>query len=136
MDTEFERVSLFKQLFANIRANRCVLVDINKAGLRRVKKGKGIHASGKPVLQMEDVNVVLHPYSSDPNKALFAVFDGHVGKNCATAAKEMWPEEFVSQMGASSSSNDFTEVFKTTYAVVDKRLSEYEYEGLHRLLLK
>eukprot|EP01102_Stenamoeba_stenopodia_P008599 TRINITY_DN2493_c0_g1_i3.p1 TRINITY_DN2493_c0_g1~~TRINITY_DN2493_c0_g1_i3.p1 ORF type:complete len:623 (+),score=220.61 TRINITY_DN2493_c0_g1_i3:71-1939(+) len=56
--------------------------DINKAGLRRVKKGKGIHASGKPVLQMEDVNVVLHPYSSDSNKALFAVFDGHVQKLC------------------------------------------------------
>lgn len=103
--------------------------DINKAGLRRVKKGKGIHASGKPVLQMEDVNVVLHPYWSDSNKALFAVFDGHVGKNCAIAAKEMWPAEFITQMSASSSSNDFTQIFKTTYAVVDKRLSEYEYEG-------
>jgi len=75
--------------------------------------------------------VVLHPYSSDSNKALFAVFDGHVGKNCAIAAKETWPAEFITQMNASSTSNDYTEAFKTTYSVVDKRLAEYEYEGLN-----
>lgn len=104
--------------------------DINKAGLRRVKKGKGLHAtSGKPVLQMEDVHTVVHPFGDDPNKALFAVFDGHVGKNCAIAAKNLFPTEFLNQLSASNSEFDATEAFKASYEIVDKQLAEYEYEG-------
>jgi hypothetical protein len=103
--------------------------DINKAGLRRVKKGKGIHASGKTVLQMEDVHVIIHPYGDDSNKALFCVFDGHVGKNCAVQAKSLFPGEFLNQLSLGGAGFDATEAFRNAYSIVDKQLAEYEYEG-------
>jgi len=42
---------------------------------------------------MEDQDLILSPLGPGlENVSLFAVFDGHVDKNCAIAAKKILPE--------------------------------------------
>ena len=65
--------------------------DINKAGMRRIKK-KSVQFSkkgrrGKPVYAMEDTNYAACPFNENDNWGLFCVFDGHVDKDAAVAAK-------------------------------------------------
>ena len=39
--------------------------------------------------QMEDQDYISFPFEGDSSIGVFAIFDGHVDKNCAIAAKNM-----------------------------------------------
>eukprot|EP01119_Soliformovum_irregulare_P020966 TRINITY_DN6865_c0_g1_i1.p1 TRINITY_DN6865_c0_g1~~TRINITY_DN6865_c0_g1_i1.p1 ORF type:complete len:613 (-),score=175.86 TRINITY_DN6865_c0_g1_i1:59-1897(-) len=101
--------------------------DINKRGMR---KKKNIMTGGKG--EMEDQHLVMNPFS-ESNDAMFGVFDGHAGKDCAIAAVKKFSTIFKLKLEAYKSSNgnmcNLEQVFLDTYEQVDKELIEYEYMG-------
>jgi len=79
---------------------------------------------------MEDQHLICYPFINDSKKALFCIFDGHAGKNCAVGATVHFPKEFEIQLAKSISPVvDVSSVFKQTYSTVDEQLKEFEYEG-------
>jgi serine/threonine protein phosphatase PrpC len=44
------------------------------------------------VVTKKDQNLCLCPFNDDTHQAFFGVFDGHVDKNCAIEAKEIFPK--------------------------------------------
>jgi hypothetical protein len=56
------------------------------ANLKALKKDR----TKKP--QMEDQNVCMCPFDDNLDMAFFAVFDGHIEKNAALFAKELFPQ--------------------------------------------
>jgi len=105
--------------------------DTNKKGMRRAKKGKTVHGS-QTILEMEDRHVCCFPLAGDASKALFCVFDGHAGKNCADDAVKLFPLEFERQLSEHSpmvNPPDLVTIFKDTYQKIDQALLKYDYEG-------
>jgi serine/threonine protein phosphatase PrpC len=43
----------------------------------------------KKELQMEDQDLAAYPFEDDSSLGVFAVFDGHVNKECAVVAKSL-----------------------------------------------
>lgn len=69
--------------------------EMNKTGMQRVKKKSFQWSAGgatNGTYQMEDTSFASFPFEDDPQKALFCIFDGHVGKNASTAAVSVFPE--------------------------------------------
>ncbi|KYQ90939.1 protein phosphatase 2C [Tieghemostelium lacteum] len=100
--------------------------DINKKGLLRAKK----------VIDMEDIYHHEYPFGgADSQMALFAIFDGHSGKNAAVAAKEILGEVLLKYIQAAQKENggrsltDMRGVFLGTFKEIDAKLSKFEYEG-------
>eukprot|EP01119_Soliformovum_irregulare_P019921 TRINITY_DN639_c0_g1_i1.p1 TRINITY_DN639_c0_g1~~TRINITY_DN639_c0_g1_i1.p1 ORF type:complete len:845 (-),score=262.54 TRINITY_DN639_c0_g1_i1:37-2571(-) len=101
--------------------------DMNKKGMKKSKRTVSLGKEGTKK-QMEDVNLVMCPFYDDVTKALFCVFDGHLGRNCAQDASLMFPQIFGKAMGQEER-KDLGEVFKTSFSRVDSILSQHEYEG-------
>jgi serine/threonine protein phosphatase PrpC len=107
--------------------------DINKSGLRRAKKRPMNWGSKKKKrsLQMEDTNYLAYPFGKDDGVALFGVFDGHVGKYCAQAARERFPAQMQKALAGVDlqKTEDLGEVVREVFSATDKDLLEFEYEG-------
>lgn len=58
--------------------------NMNKRGLKR----------GKKLIAMEDVHIEIAPFAGE-NGALFCIFDGHGGKDCADKARQLLPKVHV-----------------------------------------
>jgi len=100
--------------------------DINKKGLRKSKKmSMKFGASAGP--SMEDMNLVLFPWTNDNTRGLFSVYDGHAGKDCAHTAIHRFPEIFEEQL--EETSVDQTEPLTETFRILDEELLPFEYEG-------
>ncbi|GAM25152.1 hypothetical protein SAMD00019534_083270 [Acytostelium subglobosum LB1] len=102
-----------------------IKADTNTKGLRRAKKSS---------MDMEDEYVVHYPFGDDPQMALFAVFDGHSGKNVAMTAKEILPNILLKYIQSAKSEcgkhiYDMSGVFLATFKETDAQLSRFEYEG-------
>lgn len=101
--------------------------DINKRGMRKSKKRSQVwQGSGK--VEMEDQHSILFPFANDKKKALFCVFDGHAGKNCAVTAISTFPKEFEREI-AHTSERNLSLAYKQAYLQTDQLLREFEYEG-------
>mmetsp|Transcript_2250 Transcript_2250/g.7129 ORF Transcript_2250/g.7129 Transcript_2250/m.7129 type:complete len:911 (+) Transcript_2250:406-3138(+) len=107
--------------------------DINKSGLRRAKKRPMNWGSKKKkrTLEMEDTNFLAYPFGKDDGVALFGVFDGHVGKYCAQAARERFPAQMQKALADMdlNKCTDLSDVVREVFAATDKDLLEFEYEG-------
>jgi len=101
--------------------------DPNKRGLKRAGKEVAV-VNGKKEY-MEDQNFAQFPFESDPTRALFCVFDGHGGKNCAVNAKYLFPKEFSRLVAIHGLSDDLSQLFTTAFLNIDAQLVEFEYEG-------
>jgi serine/threonine protein phosphatase PrpC len=84
----------------------------------------------KKVFQMEDQNICLCPFDDNLEVAFFAVFDGHVDKNAAIAAKEYFPQEFAQLWKvAERPITDAGQLLREAMSIVDKKMADFEYEG-------
>eukprot|EP01103_Thecamoeba_quadrilineata_P015635 TRINITY_DN5001_c0_g1_i1.p1 TRINITY_DN5001_c0_g1~~TRINITY_DN5001_c0_g1_i1.p1 ORF type:complete len:463 (+),score=112.36 TRINITY_DN5001_c0_g1_i1:158-1546(+) len=102
--------------------------DMNKKGISKVKKPQMKVGKHKAKLQMEDVSFVDPNFMSDHKKALFCVYDGHVDKNAALAAKKLLPKELEKQLKGKEG-RCHREVLRQTFLSVDRQLAEFEFEG-------
>lgn len=58
------------------------------------------------------------------------MFDGHAGKQCAQAVREIFPRTLEAKLKAIEHPfTDLSDVFTEVYEEVDQQLSEFEYEG-------
>eukprot|EP01128_Nolandella_sp_AFSM9_P011696 TRINITY_DN862_c0_g1_i1.p1 TRINITY_DN862_c0_g1~~TRINITY_DN862_c0_g1_i1.p1 ORF type:complete len:879 (+),score=257.84 TRINITY_DN862_c0_g1_i1:198-2639(+) len=105
--------------------------DINKAGMRRGKKGKNLKFGQKGAkYNMEDTNLVLSPLPGNSSLSLFCVFDGHAGKGCSTALLTTFPEVFAKHWTAPAPPPEkIPSILNTIFNEADEQLKEYEYEG-------
>jgi protein phosphatase len=111
-----------------------LLVDIgsseavNKKGLRRAKKEP-------QQLEQQDVVIVEWPFGKSPKLALLCVFDGHGGKMCGEAAREVFPRHLRKRLRRAVKAKvklaDLSEVFGDVFRSVDARLlaQQHLYEG-------
>ncbi|EGC30715.1 hypothetical protein DICPUDRAFT_95683 [Dictyostelium purpureum] len=102
------------------------VADINKKGLKRAKKS----------MEMEDEYLCLSPFGNeDQQMSLFAIFDGHSGKNVAVSAKQIFPSILLKYIDSAKREMggrpiyDMRGVFLSAFKEVDAQLSKYEYEG-------
>lgn len=102
----------------------------NKAGLRRAKK-KVITGLKKGHYQMEDVHVCSYPWEDNENLSLFCIFDGHSGRECADAAKEIVPKLLKEKIDALevNDETDLEPILKNVFKEADEKMIEFEYEG-------
>lgn len=104
--------------------------DINRKGIRKTKKKTKMFGTGNPKLEMEDQNLIVWPWTSDQDKCLVAVFDGHAGKECAVDAVNYFQKEFGTLVDSLQPLPTNMQVpFKDAYAAVDKLLLPHEYVG-------
>lgn len=115
-----------------------VAEDLNKAGMRRGKKGKNVKLGPKSSAkyEMEDTHIVLFPFDLKgvSESALLCVFDGHAGKGCATALKEIIPRLVAENWKPLSNNqqtaeNEIKKLWDSVYTQADEELKEFEYEG-------
>ncbi|PRP86829.1 hypothetical protein PROFUN_05046 [Planoprotostelium fungivorum] len=99
--------------------------DMNKKGLRKSKKMSMKVGGTGP--QMEDMNLILFPWTNDRTRGLFSVYDGHAGNECARKAIDRFPEIFEEQI--EETSVDQTDSLTETFRILDEELATYEYEG-------
>eukprot|EP01097_Dermamoeba_algensis_P004594 TRINITY_DN2979_c0_g2_i1.p1 TRINITY_DN2979_c0_g2~~TRINITY_DN2979_c0_g2_i1.p1 ORF type:complete len:528 (-),score=117.25 TRINITY_DN2979_c0_g2_i1:217-1800(-) len=107
--------------------------DLNKKGLRKAKKEVRTTGNGTPLYQMEDTNTYLVPFDKDGNSALFAVFDGHSGKDVSTMVKETFPQQLQKAiLSRSEDVKDMKDVFLEAFMETDKIVKahpEFECQG-------
>jgi len=101
--------------------------DMNAKGAKKTKKKVGFGSASSKGCDMEDQNYIEFPFASDPKKALFCVFDGHGGKDCAIQAKKNFSSVF--QKYIKENCEDFSSALSQTFLDLDSQLSEFEYLG-------
>jgi len=72
---------------------------------------------------MEDVTFAAFPFDGDDSKALFMIFDGHAGKDCAIMCNELFPQEVILAIAKTpdlSSGLNFEEIFVN----IDKKMMD------------
>ena len=79
--------------------------------------------------QMEDTHIIKDKIGEKDSQALFCVFDGHSGKDCALMAAQYFPEEFEKQLPKELNDKEMNQCWKTTYGIIDKKLGSFETEG-------
>jgi serine/threonine protein phosphatase PrpC len=84
--------------------------------------------STKAKPEMEDSHIMIVPFQ-DPSKALFCVFDGHAGKDCAVAAAEILPKELAKRLDQVGDLIDLTDLLKELFLAVDQELLSFEFLG-------
>eukprot|EP01117_Protostelium_nocturnum_P000197 TRINITY_DN1026_c0_g1_i1.p1 TRINITY_DN1026_c0_g1~~TRINITY_DN1026_c0_g1_i1.p1 ORF type:complete len:711 (-),score=212.53 TRINITY_DN1026_c0_g1_i1:69-2201(-) len=99
--------------------------DMNKKGLRRSKKMSMKFGTMTGGVQ-EDANFAAFPWNGDDKRAIFSVYDGHAGKNCAETAIQRFPEIFKEKI---TEGEDQREAFLSTFEQLDNELISFEYEG-------
>uniref|UniRef100_A0A6B2L5R3 PPM-type phosphatase domain-containing protein n=1 Tax=Arcella intermedia TaxID=1963864 RepID=A0A6B2L5R3_9EUKA len=101
--------------------------DTNKSGLARSKK---MTIDGKRSSEMEDTHYCSFPFTSQ-NLALFCVFDGHAGKDCASELITLFPKIFKKHWKKSKdkAQTDFTNLWIEVYKEVDGLLAQFEDLG-------
>ena len=106
--------------------------DRNEAGLRRGKKQPVLSKGGRPTYEMEDAHLEAYPFDRKAQQALFCVFDGFAGKECAQDAAVALPRvlaEELARRGGADKHADLGDVWPAVYAATDKALSAHEYVG-------
>jgi hypothetical protein len=110
--------------------------DANSKGKKnRGRKGysfggaSGGTSGGK---DMEDTNLIVYPFpeeDSPSTMALFCVFDGHGGADCAIEAKKIFPIVMKEKVTSISLSSNSLQILRETFLNVDQQLEEFEYMG-------
>eukprot|EP01125_Pyxidicula_operculata_P009133 TRINITY_DN3027_c0_g1_i6.p1 TRINITY_DN3027_c0_g1~~TRINITY_DN3027_c0_g1_i6.p1 ORF type:complete len:1063 (+),score=315.09 TRINITY_DN3027_c0_g1_i6:92-3280(+) len=109
--------------------------DMNKQGLIRGKKGFNLRGqSGSKRYQMEDAHYCSFPFNKTHDQALFCVFDGHAGKDCANNLVKSFPVTFTQVWDELNSKGEnkmqlLTQIWFKVYQVVDEGLRDFKYEG-------
>jgi len=81
---------------------------------------------------MEDTHVGLYPFNESKDIAVFCVFDGHAGKDCALELTKLFPKVFNNYWLKQSKErklNDASKIFTDTYRDVVDQLKKFEDEG-------
>jgi serine/threonine protein phosphatase PrpC len=132
---------LTEELSSDFNPLTCPLIEsfgtaeeMNRKGLIRGKKGFNIKVDKSKRYQMEDTNVSAFPFCDCKDLALFCVFDGHAGKDCANELIKIFPKilyQFWSKYNKDRKSTDISQIFTETYREVDEQLkiSKFEDEG-------
>jgi len=107
--------------------------EMNKKGLIRSKKGFNLKGADKSKrYQMEDTNVSAFPFCDCKDLALFCVFDGHAGRECADELTKIFPKilfHYWNKYNKDRKCTDLSQVFTETYKEVDELLKKFEDEG-------
>jgi len=106
--------------------------NTNEAGLRRGKKTPSLRMAGGPMFQMEDAHLVAYPFNKSTRQALFCVFDGFAGPECAQDATRVVPvvlAEQLAQRGGAEKQTDLTDLLPKVFAESDERLKKHEDVG-------
>lgn len=73
--------------------------------------------------------MIEYPFSEDPKKGLFCIFDGHAGKECAEAVATLFPKYLQMEIEKTKNFEDMSIIFSKTYHSVDEQLTEFECVG-------
>jgi len=103
--------------------------DMNRRGMKKIKKRSITTGRKKGVYQMEDVHYIGYPFENKRDLALLAVFDGHAEKECAETAKRVFPELLSDYLQNNSVPEDCNHLFQHLFLETDKKLIQYETEG-------
>ncbi len=101
---------------------------VNKKGLRRAKKEP-------QQLEQQDALVASWPFGKSPKLALACVFDGHGGRACAEAAREVVPRHLRKRLRQAAKAGvrltDLREALGDVFRSADARLlaQQHLYEG-------
>eukprot|EP01119_Soliformovum_irregulare_P003406 TRINITY_DN1390_c0_g1_i1.p1 TRINITY_DN1390_c0_g1~~TRINITY_DN1390_c0_g1_i1.p1 ORF type:complete len:258 (+),score=65.72 TRINITY_DN1390_c0_g1_i1:424-1197(+) len=93
---------------------------------------RGDSDAPKKPLTMEDMNFAESPFQENTKGALFCVFDGHGGKECAQAVRDIFPQKFfevLKEMDPKRVFTDYSASFPRVFAQVDAMLLAHEYQG-------
>lgn len=72
---------------------------------------------------------MLHPFENNEKWALFCVFDGHAGYECADKMISLFPMVFAQKIKTNFSSDKVPEYFISAYSECDQRIKDMEYVG-------
>lgn len=112
--------------------------DINSKGKKGRSSGGGSSRKGFSfggtggVKDMEDTNLICYPFpneTSPSSMALFCVFDGHGGADCAKEAKKIFPTTLENKIQSIVVSENCNQILRETFLEVDSKLEEFEYLG-------
>eukprot|EP01105_Mastigella_eilhardi_P012448 TRINITY_DN284_c1_g4_i1.p1 TRINITY_DN284_c1_g4~~TRINITY_DN284_c1_g4_i1.p1 ORF type:complete len:615 (-),score=198.96 TRINITY_DN284_c1_g4_i1:778-2403(-) len=104
--------------------------DMNKSGLRKGHKKPMMLPDGTVApLAMEDEHCCEYPLNNNPDRALFAVFDGFAGDAAAKSAKELVPKELYRLMDEAGDATDLTSVMFELFKNVDQQMKQHEDVG-------
>jgi len=105
--------------------------DCNIAGLKRRKRDFIIRGNKKARYEMQDTNFCSCPLME--NIALFCVFDGHLGSNCARTLQEIFPYHFKEYITSKYPNGEYPEdlsnLWNDVYHDIDQKLLKFEDEG-------